>query len=255
MIERCTGAIHTPRPAVIRAFASLLQLPQTKPETDWFDGIDFASGPDPMLGNNDAGNCVEVSAFQIARARAHHAWGPNSYLPTTAGCLGLYTQRTGYTPPGMGSGTNTNEFMAWWATQGLPLGNPANDLDVIGWTHADLADTPVAIDLAGPVRITLALPEALLQAPVSAWGDAPGTGTGWEPGGWGQHSIAVGGQRDGYLNGETWAEQVWMHPDFLSRYWLATDVALSRFWITTTGLAPSDLDWASLSADVASLPA
>lgn len=254
-MNRRLGAIHRPAPETIRPLAALVPLPPAKPETDWLDGVDmtdFGGADDPNLA---CGCCVERSAYQIARVRAHHAWGPGSLVPTAAAIVGLYTARTGYDPanPATDLGTDTVAFMSWWASAGLPLGNPAGDVDVIGWTRASLAQTPQAIDLSGPVRMTLALPLALQQAPVSAWGDAPGQGDDWAPGSWGAHSIAVGGQRGGFLRGESWGEQVWAHPLFLARYWLATDVAVSRFWLRTTGLAPSDLDWQQLAADVAAL--
>jgi len=252
---RHLGAIHTPAPASIRRLEQVFGLVAAKPETDWLEGIDFGAGPDPMLGNADAGCCVEVSAFQIARIRAHHVWGPDSYLPVTGQVVSLYSARTGYVPgePATDLGTDTAAFMGWWATAGLPFGNPAADIDVIGWSRASLFRTPMAIDLAGPVRMTLALPAALQDAPASAWADAPGTSADWEAGSWGTHSVAAGAQRDRSLRVVTWGETVWLHPEFALRYWVATDVAVSRFWLTTTGLAPSAVDWASLAADVSGL--
>jgi hypothetical protein len=244
------GAIHTPRPASIRALASLVRLPDPKPETDWLAGIDFSGS---MLDNDAIGDCVPRSAYQIARVRAHHVWGPDSFIPTTDQVLAAYETVGGYNPadPTTDRGTDTNSFLGWWASHGLPLTDQTDD--VIGWAHANLAETPVAVDLAGPVRMTLALPAALEGAPVASWGDAPGIGDAWAPGTWGAHSVMVGGQRGGFLNVETWTETAWCHPLFLARYWLATDVPLSRLWFDTTGLAPSALDFDALAADVAAI--
>lgn len=256
-IARRLGAIHSERPASVRALASLARLPAPRAETDWLDGIDFSAGPDPTLGNAGAGDCVEASAFQIIRVRAHHAWGPNSYLPTAAQALALYALCTGYDPsrPETDVGTDANAFMARWASKGILLGDPANNVDVVGWTACSLEDMPVAVDTAGPVRVTLALPRALEAAPIEAWTKAPLDGDDWQPGTWGMHSVVVGGQRGGFLNVLTWGETVWAHPLFMARYWKATDVGVSRFWLDTTGRTPAGMDWPALASVEAELTA
>jgi hypothetical protein len=255
MPDRFLGAIHSQRPAVVPALASLTRLPDARPETDWLPSIDFSNVPDPMLGNGTAGNCVEVSAFQIMRVRAHHVWGPNSYLPTALDALSLYGLCTGYNPndPTTDKGTDTNAFMARWVTKGIQMNNPAQTLDVVGWAHCSLQETPVAVDLAGPVRMTLALPVGLQSVSVSEWANVPGTGADWAPGSWGMHSVAVGGQRKGSLNIITWGETVWVPPEFLARYWVSTDVAVSRNWIAVSGLSPSSMDFVELEATAAAL--
>ena len=143
--------------------------------------------------------------------------------------------------------------MLRWSRDGVPFRNPAGDIDVVAWTKCSLAETPAAIDLVGPVRVTLALPAALEGADVSAWGQPPGTGDAWVAGSWGEHSVTVGGQRDGWLRVLTWAETVWVHPDLMKLIWLATDAALSREWFDTMGTAPNGLDFAQLAADLASV--
>ena len=258
-MTRFLGAIHSVRPNIVPPLTKVVNLSAPKSMTNWFDGIDFGAGSDPMLGNDKIGCCVPVSAYQIERTRAQHVWGPSSFIPTTDQVLKIYSL-FGYNPndPTTDRGIDTVKFMTWWASKGLPLDNPADgtnaiNLDVIAWAQASLQETPAAIDIAGPARITLALPAALEGSPVSAWGDAPGTGDGWAPGTWGQHSVAAGGQKNGSLLIETWGETVWAHPLFLARYWLATDIAASRLWFDTTGTAPSGVDWITLLDAVSQL--
>jgi hypothetical protein len=248
-----TGAIHSARPAAILPLASLTSLPAPKIRTDWIGGIDLSlPGEEACLGNcgdTGWGNCVEVSALQIIRLRTEVVWGPRSWLPTTAQALALYTANT--VPPfnpvtdGGGPGTDTNTFMSYWASTGIRVTDQT--IDVVGWCHADLADTASAIDTVGPVRMTFNLPAAA-EDPTN-WAKAPGTGPDWEPGGTGMHSIVGGSQQNGNVSRViTWGMALDVHPDFVRNYWVSTDVPLSRLWLNVANWSPSDEQWAALEA-------
>ena len=258
MMHRPLGAIHRPRPPTLPHLARAVPLPVAKPEgTDWLDGVDltdFSGAPDPNL---TVGCCVEKSMIQIIRVRMWRVAGAAAWAPTAAQIVALYSQLTGYDPsdPATDQGTDTNAAMAWWTSRGIALGNPAADIDVPVWSQASLGETPAAIDMLGPVRITLNLPAAWESAPVSAWVDAPGTGDEWAPGSWGAHSVMAGGQKAMSLNVESWGETAWVHPLALARYWLATDVLASRDWLATDGLAPSGVDWSGLLGVAAQISA
>lgn len=248
------GAIHRPAPPAIRPLFARASLQRMAVPTsaDWH----AACPPDSdALGNDTRGNCVPCSELRAIQMRRANAMG-DSWRPTTAMSIALYTALTGYNPitgrPDIG--TPTDEAMAAWCRTGIQVNS--QDTDLIRWVTVDPAnDDHIAIAIAhtGPVQVTLALPSA--AGDPAMWGMAPGTGAAWVPGSLAYHRVPSGKFLGRTRTIRTYGIDQDIHPEFWSRYVVAVDATLSREWFSATGLAPSGLDWDALNSDMEALAA
>ncbi len=249
MTTRRLGAIHTPAPAAIQPLGQRAALSRMMPppRADWSSKCP----PDgDALGNNTHGDCVEAAMLRVIECRRANVWG-DAWKPDTPLALGLYATLTGFNPAtGLpDDGTDTAASMAYWARTGV-LANITRDVSL--WATVNPLDNTgisLAIAHAGPVLATIALP--LAAQDLAAWGQAPGAQGTWAPGSWGYHRVMVAAYDGQFRTVRTWGEDVQTHPDFWARYVVAVDVAISRGWLTTTGLTLAGMDWDALEADVA----
>lgn len=247
------GALHRSAPASVphldtRARLSLMVAP---PSADWFSACP-ADGD--TLGNDRVGDCVEVTDYRIIQVRRANAWG-DAWKPTEDQCLARYAALTGFDPiTGQpDNGTPTDVDMTDWCTKGIRL--DTQNLDVPHWTVVDpqnVQHVNLAIAHGGPVAITINLP---LGAQNLDWNVAPGTGADWAPGSWGAHRVLAGKYDGETRTVRTWGRDIIMHPEFWARYVISCDLAISREWLTATGLTPAGMDWGALTADAVKLSA
>lgn len=246
------GAIYRPAPLAIRPLAvrAGLHLMTAPPRADWYAK---APADGDSLGNDRYGCCVPVADYQLIRVHRANAWG-DSWKPTTDMTLGRYAAMTGFDPATgqPDNGTDTADDLTAWCCHGIRI--DSQNLDVPRWAVINPAE-PEHVNLAiahlGGIQITISLPAAAEDP--SIWSKAPGTGPSWQPGTLGQHRITSSKYDELTRTVRTWGLDIEMHPEFWSRYVIATDAILSREWLDATGLTPDDLDWDALTGDLAAL--
>lgn len=245
------GAIHGATPASVPLLATRarLDLMQAPASADWFKACP-ADGD--MLANDAHGDCVPVTDYRIIQIRRANAWGA-TWKPTAEMCMARYAALTGFNPAtGLpDDGTLTPVDMTDWCTHGIRL--DAQNLDVPHWCIVDphnVQHVNLAIAHTGPVAVTINLP---LGAQDLNWDRAPGTGSDWAPGSWGAHRVPAGSYDGLARTVRSWGKDLVVHPAFWAAYVISVDVALSHEWLDATGLSPSHLNWAQLTADTARL--
>jgi hypothetical protein len=250
----CLGANHRPAPPAIRPLATRARLSLlTPPRTcDW---TTTCPADGNALGNDRLSNCVAIAELQAATIRRAAAW-QDTRRPTEADAIALYSRDAGYDAvTGTGDdGTDTAAAMAAWCSEGVPISEQDND--IVAWASIDPADWDhlrLGIAHTGPAQATLALPDAARDT--ETWNRAPGSGTGGEPGGWGNHRVVLVGYDGATLICWTWGKRVLIHPEWWSRYRLAVDASLSWMWLDRLGTDPMRLDRPALADDMARLMA
>lgn len=247
------GAVHNPPPETIRTLSerASLHLMNVPKSADWFKACP-ADGN--SLGNDHAGNCVQVARYRTIQARLANTqgfiWALDQSLP-----IAMYARETGYdlATGKPDNGTNTNDDMVDWCKNGTRIDDQLEDVPL--WVIVNPFDDnhlALAIGHCGPIQVTFNLP--LEAQDLTTWSKPPGRGTGWRPGTWGEHRGITGAFDGSVRMVRTWGQDIAIHPEWWSKYVLGVDVTLSRStWFDATGLAPAGLDWGALRADLDSL--
>jgi hypothetical protein len=227
---------------------------QPKP-ADWFSILP-ADGN--AYGNDQYGDCWPIARRWVIALRRANAAGDLS-RPDQQAILDDYAALTGFdqSTGQPDDGTDVAKGMTDWVTNGVRINSQT--LDVPHWSLVDPANdehVALAIDCAGPVMVTWALPMAL-QDP-SAWSQAPGTSSDWTTP-WAEHETVLG-RTDGaaLVWTRTWGMDLEVHPDIRRRFAIQIDVPLDLSpggWLQTTGLTPFGLDEAALVAAMAQISA
>jgi hypothetical protein len=229
--------------------------PSTMSTIDWVTALKGKYG---MLGNDDAGDCVEAGAYHGVQRRTTYAGAP--FTPTTAEAIQLYSTLTGYIPgdESTDNGTDPSQLFTYWQKNGI------SGHKIVASAMVDFANKTQmmqSIDLFGGAFLALALPVAA-QSPVTGlngnpcWSmELPGiNGANGVPGGWGGHFIDVGQYgvdakgNFGY-QAVTWGQLYDMTQAFVTTFGVAAWIVVTEDWIEKNGTSPSGFDLNALLAD------
>jgi hypothetical protein len=203
-----------------------------------------------LLGNGDAGDCVEAQFCNYLGYVGLDAGHP--FSPTPANATGAYSAITGYNSSNPDSDRGTDMMTAnnYWRKTGI-AGHK-----LFCFTGLNITDTIQlrhAVALTGPTSIGIQLPlSAQAQTgPGQLWTVAKGSES--VAGSWGGHCVAVTGYTLHYVQIETWGFTQLLDWNFFLTYVDEGYAFLSTPWIKKSGFSPSGLHWGALLADMASL--
>jgi len=230
------GALGKPTPV----------LPTPPAEVSWITKLAAAQSL-PMYLNDKIGCCVASAAAHMIQQWSFYAGKPTEV--TDQDVLKSYEDVGGYIP---GDDTTDNgmdmvSFLEYWKSTGLGrhkiLGYMAVD-----WTNDE--EVRDAILLFGNLYTGIELPESVMGATDWIVPDGGVYGTAGMPGSWGGHCIPFMAASPITKTCVTWGTVLKASRNFFSDYVDEAFVVVSRDWIETNGLSPSQLNVAQLEADL-----
>jgi hypothetical protein len=212
-------------------------------QAHWGHGLPFT-----MLGNDNAGDCVEAGYAHHVQVWCDRAGHP--FTPTDAEALGAYSAITGYNPadPSTDQGTDMLTACNYWRSTGM-AGHEITAFLSVPPRQQGLVKESVAF--YGGLYLGVQLPLSAQAQVGDIWKVV--TGPDAAAGSWGGHCIAVTGYDENILWVCTWGRLQAMEWDFLATYGDEAFVLLSKDWQETSGTSPSGLAWGALQADLANL--
>jgi len=212
----------------------------------WSDEVTV---PWPMMLNDDKGDCVAANVGHIIMAMT--AASRTIVIPTDAQVLAFYASQN---PNGQDNGMVEADAMEYWRTTGMA----GHKIDA----YADVSPQnprfmQQANDLLGPITLGVGLP-INCQAAIKEGGvwDVIGDGKTGDsaPESWGGHAVPFMGYESvnptptSTIEIATWGMKMYMTWRFFLAYCEEAHAALSKDWTNAQGLAPSDVDYSSLTA-------
>ena len=241
------GLIHRPHPGLPRLAARMdLDALKVPDACDWHQYITLDGD---ALGNDLHSNCVPCGALrrvQIARAVS----AGDMRAPTAGQAVELY-RRWGWDGSEAGDiGLASDAAAFHWAAGGIPWGGQWEDLPgIVALNPANLDRLRAAIAYLGPVQLDLALPRSAQG--VTSWTVV--IGPDGAAGSWGPHRVCVGRYDGRHFYAVSWGLEIPMTGDFVARYAINAEAAVSRSWLDTLGVSPAGLGLAELEREMATL--
>jgi hypothetical protein len=241
------GAIFTPAGDHVRSMVGLLPETPLPERLAWDEQAGLPEGD--MLGNDKAGDCVEVAILNRVAIELHEAVGTR-WRPYTDDALDLYRRLAGY------DGTEGTD-------KGTPTGPAFDRIASEGYTPAGVAQwswnprrcvlrSVQAVDalrravyFLGSVLVTVNLPRAWDE--VGAPWTMPGTAD--EEESVGEHEVLiVGWEADGKWRVRTWGTTVLMSQGAAQKFVLEANAFASLHWIRPDGTTPAGQSRAEFEA-------
>jgi hypothetical protein len=200
-----------------------------------------------MLGNDTIGDCTIAAMLHLIMGwqAVANAGAPLTFADADA--IALYSVITGYNPadPSTDNGAACTDVLNYWKATG------AQGHKIAGYTALDVSNTEMvqaAVFLFGGVYIGLDVPAYIMNAPEGgSWSQQPGDDTTIEGG----HCVYLTGYgRQGFTL-VSWGTTYTANWDFWTSYVDEAYALVSTDWIKRSGVAPSGLDLAALTADLA----
>ena len=204
-----------------------------------------------MLGNDQAGNCVEVSApHQVMQWHALAGTPIPTFTAETS--LADYSAVTGYVPDSQGTdnGTDMGAFATYWKSTGIAdITGARHKIDLsVNISPGNLAQVALSIFMFGSADIGLQLPSSAMDQFASGQPWVPIAGSVREGG----HDVPLIGRNSaGYYIGVTWGRLQAIHPSFLTTYMDEGGGHISVEMLNAKHLSPRGYDQAALTAAAA----
>lgn len=216
----------------------IASLPAPPVAVDWTKG-ETAWG---MLLNDSLGDCTIAGALHSIEA-----WGLNSGHPimmTIGDALRYYEDFDGYDPanPDSDQGGVLLDVLNRWHQQGIN-GHTVTAFALVD--HANLTEVKQALALFGPLYTGL-------QFPNSAWGQSTWTIT-TDTSIDGGHCVVLVGYNTVGPVAISWGALYQMTWAFFSRYFDEVYAAISPDWFEASGVDPTGLNLAQLTADLSEI--
>lgn len=219
------------------------KLARPLPAVDWTPAVKAFTA----LGNNQYGDCTAAAALHTAQTLLANASG-SSWVPTDQDALNLYAATSGF--PKVDEGAVELDVLKYWASTGIPT--PAGQ-DTIAFTTLNprnLDELKLSIQWFGSAYIGVAMPLSC-QTQGHLW-DVPAGGTkgAGAPNSWGGHALCLLAYDDKTFTAISWGEKYKMTYAFAQTYIDEAYAVLSRHWLDVAGIAPSNIGWQELQADM-----
>lgn len=211
-----------------------------------------------VLGNSTWGDCGEAMTLHGIEG-LHHAAGTPIPPFVTNDALNLYSAVMGFNqnagPPGENptdQGTDNNELVAYWKSQGVKCGADGSVHKIVGSLAVDLSNPSecrTAVYEFGALFIAVALP--LTAQGARSWAVVGDGQTGDSaPGSWGGHDVVALSYGPAALDVNTWGTWLPAENDFLHTYGIGAFVVITQDMLNTAGDGPSGINWAQLQNDL-----
>lgn len=203
-----------------------------------------------MLGNDEAGDCVEAGVGHVVEQDTQYATGAEQVV-STADTLALYTTLTGYNPndPSTDRGTVVQDALDYWRKRGVFGGHKLTAFAAVklsDWTEIELA-----VFIFGQVVIGFNFPESAMEQfnigmPWTVEKGSPIDGG---------HCVVLVGYDADWLYVLTWGTVQKMSREFWTTYTDEAWVGVTDETITALGANAyaGALDLAALGANFAAL--
>jgi hypothetical protein len=218
-------------------------IPTPPTSVDWTPRVPASSLS--ILGNDDAGDCVEAGEYHALQSLT-----ADRIEPTTQQAIGLYSTLTGYDPnnPNTDQGTDIPTALDWWMTNELP-GTDSQLGAYFSVDTNDQAQQALALQLGGVLLIGFNCPQsAETQFDL---------GMEWTPV---RHSPITGGHcitvdEIDTLKGTgiTWGKYQTFSWPFWQQYVSESYVLFAEDWLLPDGTAPNGILWSVMNTDIQSL--
>ncbi len=230
-------------------------LPPPPAEVSWVTQVPSW----PMLMNSELGDCVCAGMGHALQQWSYYATrpAPGEIVMTDAQAIRLYEILGNYVPgdPSTDNGVVMLDAVKYWRNSGIVSGSTNAPHQIVGFLSlnpANMTEVFQAIQWFGNVFTGIALPITAQGA--DSWTMAPGgiyTDNG-APGSWGGHCVVTGAASPATLTCVTWGTTLKMSHNFWLNYVDECFVTVSPEWlIAASATAPSGLDLAQLTADLA----
>ena len=216
---------------------------------DWSEGItDWG-----MMCNDKVGSCTISAVGHAVQTWTRVALGRELTVPDTD-ILKYYSLWDGFDPANPGATDNGGSELAvltQWRQQGFS-GQPLDAFAAIDmrapaeWNR--LIHT--AIWLFGGAYIGVELPVTASDQVGNVWDVPKRLGPNDEVGSWGGHAVYLVASNPTELRCVTWGKIQRMTWPWLEKYCSESYALISKDWISTTGIAPSGFDLATLASDL-----
>lgn len=234
-----------PDTLLLDSYLSNSALPPPPEKRAWEYRVSDAIWASSMLGNDEAGCCVEAAAMHWIMAATANTKKPATF--TKQNCLDLYSAITGYdsNDPSTDQGTAYTDLFAHWKNVGIKDAS-GKVHKILGWASIglDLTKLRQAIDIFGGILIGTIVTQSMEEQFRSGepW-DAPFSGS--VLGGHGIPWLGFGRQGQTCI---TWAKRQQMDTTAPSQIDEAYAVVTQDFVDDKTGLAPNALNMDALMA-------
>jgi hypothetical protein len=241
-VPRRGGLIHGVTPLTTPRLAARMDLRGVSPRAgaDWHHAVTSWAG----CKNDVLGTCVEAMMLHSIQARIANGRG-YQYNPPDQLAVDLYTKLTGYDPvTGQNDiGTPMPKAMAYWAHDGIKLGDQLEDVCVpVSINPRNLDEIKLGVDFFVGVGLSLALP--LYSQSVTTIFDVPASGVDsaqGRPGGWDGHEVFCGRYEENIFYVISWGQEFAMSPEFIAAYCTAVDTGMSPLALDTNDQSPDQL--------------
>jgi hypothetical protein len=235
----------------LRLATYLKAAPVIPPTQNWYlkpeSTINFSWG---MMENDSLGDCAIAGPAHVEMVWSYNVGLP--FTPTDAQVIAGYSQVSGYSPgnPQTDQGCILLDVLKNWNTTGL-FGHKINAYTQVN--PQNLEHVKTAIYLFGAVDIGLMLPISAQPQIGQVWSvadlDLAGPAS---PGSWGGHCVIIGKYDDvaQEFSCITWGQEQRISYKFFQTYCDEVYAPLSSDWVSTTNIAPNNLDMPSLLADL-----
>lgn len=199
------------------------------------------------LGNNEFGCCAEAGALHLIQAQSYNAGRPLN--PTTAECLALYAEVTGFDPsagpPGdnpTDRGTALEDLLLHWQRVGIRVAGQIHKIE--GFAALDLASVAqqrYATYLFGGSYLGINCPQRC-ESDTTNWNFGPGLPIA------GGHCVIRAGE--GAAGGTTGSWGMWIPTSnlFYRSYLDEAYIVVTTDWLGKQGKSPTGLDLDGLLA-------
>lgn len=215
------------------------RLPTARDAVDWCSKV----ANWPMFKNDQIGDCTCAAAAHLFEAWTAYA-GQKATL-TDEQVLAAYSAVTGYDPaqPETDRGAVELDVLKYLRQAGIGGHTIDAFADV---SIRSLNEVKIALDWFGGLYIGLALPASAQDQDI--WDVVRGSGSG--AGSWGGHAVNVQAYDADGLTCVTWGATKRMTWRFWAKYCDEAYALLSKDRMTSAGVDPAGLDWATLQADL-----
>lgn len=211
----------------------------------WDSGVNIPSWG--MMLNDSLGDCTCAAAGHLillwTAALGLPKFPSDNYILTAYESVSGYDPKTGLND----NGAAITDVLDYWRTTGI---------------GGDKIAASASIDPQNIEHIKLAAMmfgglDSGVQLPVGAQGETNwqinGTGSDWNPGGWGGHSIPIISYDADTVDVVTWGQRIKVSWDFFSAYFDEAYAIISQDWIKNDGNSFSGFPLTTLQQDIAAL--
>jgi len=237
--------VEDARVPYMRTMLAAQPLPPPPPAVNWYAGVQW-----PMLGNDQAGDCVEAAIMHAIGSLTSYA-GAQVEI-TTDETLQFYSEVTGYNPldPSTDEGTvvlGIGGAMEFWVSEGVQIGDDLHYATGYMQLHLDgsLDAVRQAIHYFGGLLVGVQLPASIVAGDTVPymWSDPSGPVAGG-------HEIWICGyEQDAgsyYYDFVSWGQRCRMSEAFFKAVTVEAVAVYDKDSINARGLNPDGFDVAAL---------